>query len=326
MKVKSISALVMAIILMLACTSCATIEIHIPATNVPVFNRLLNGGNNTGNPAAPPPLEPQSQEIPLASEKPSLPTETSAQIEPVLSDNEPASSTAPTQPIKSSPDAPTQSAGPSSGIPTTKEEIVKYYCTAYNKIAKEAKTVTRTYDYVSNYNNIVSINNNKTLEGIAKMLMNKFMVENKEAWPDATAKNMPPLGKESINIDPKLISSATCTDKGTYYEVILKSTGTDKNYEKDSQPVTGSAGSFGPVLNPKDVTDAAGKYIKFKGLHTLYATASVACKIDKATGRAKEFAYLTPCVLHFDSVTAVVVTVANCDIGLYFHQNWKIDY
>ena len=30
---------------------------------------------------------------------------------------------------------------------------------------------------------------------------------------------------------------------------------------------------------------------------------------------------------HFDSVTAaVVVKVSNCNLGLLFHQTWRVDY
>ena len=84
---------------------------------------------------------------------------------------------------------------------------------------------------------------------------------------------------------------STCTDQGTYYEVTLYSTGTDDNYEIDSQPGVGSAGSIGPLLKAEDVSSAAGSMIEFEGLHSWYATAKVTAKVDKASGRITDLEY-----------------------------------
>ena len=49
--------------------------------------------------------------------------------------------------------------------------------------------------------------------------------------------------------------------------------------------------------------------------------------MDKASGHITKLEYLTPCILHFDQVTAaVIVKVKNCDIGLLFQQTWTVDY
>lgn len=222
-------------------------------------------------------------------------------------------------------DATTTTAAPSTGAPTSKEDIVKLYCEAYNKVS-EASSVTRTYDYTSNYNNIVNVNGNEKLKDLAGTLMTKFMVENTEAVASDHA-SLPPVGSTTLNIDPSLISKATCTDNGDHYLVTLYSTGTDDNYEIDSQPGTGSAGSIGPLLRAEDVTGAAGSIVQFEGLHSWYATAHVTAKIDKATSRITEIEYKTPCILHFDRVKAlVVVSIENCEIGLLFNQKYTIAY
>lgn len=213
----------------------------------------------------------------------------------------------------------------SSAMPTEKADIIKFYCDAYNKIS-EASSVTRTYDYTSNYNNIVNVNNNDKLKDLASSLMTKFMVENAEPVASDHS-SLPPVGTTTLNIDPSLISNATCTDQGTYYEVTLYSTGTDDNYEIDSQPGTGSAGSIGPLLRSEDVTGAAGSIVQFEGLHSWYATAQVTAKVDKASGRITDLEFKTPCILHFDKVKAlVVVSIENCEIGLLFHQKYTIAY
>ena len=290
---KKIIALLLTFCLAAACASCATITISIPV-------EIATAQNGTAD----------TNTTPAATEPAQTPTEPAAV---------PADNTAETP----SPDVP---ADAPSGMPSTTAEVLKYYCDAYNKIASESKAVTRTYDYTSNYNNILNINNNSTLEGLANTLMGKFMVENTDPVAgDASA--LPPVGLTSLNITEDKVSSATCTDKGDTYEIVIKSTGTDDNQEADLNPGDGSAGLIGPLLRTDDVTGAAGSLISFEGLHAYYATASVTATVDKASGHITQMVYNTPCILHFDQVTAaVIVKVKNCDIGLLFQQTWTVDY
>ena len=289
---KKIIALLLTLCMAAACASCATITISIP---VEIATAQNGAADTTAAPAATEPAQ--------TTEQPAVPVDNTEQTP--------------------SPDVP---ADVPSGAPSTTAEVLKYYCDAYNKIASESKAVTRTYDYTSNYNNILNINNNSTLEGLANTLMNKFMVENTEAVAgDASA--LPPVGLSSLNITEDKVSSATCTDKGDTYEIVIKSTGTDDNQEADLNPGDGSAGLIGPLLRTDDVTGAAGSLISFEGLHAYYATASVTATVDKASGHITQMVYNTPCILHFDQVTAaVIVKVKNCDIGLLFQQTWTVDY
>ncbi len=267
-----------------------------------------------------PPTQPQAPAAPVTQPSTQAPATTVPTQAPTTPADPNAGTTAPTQaPVTQ---APTQAPA---GAPTAKEDIVKLYCDAYNNIS-QASSVTRTYDYTSNYNGIVNVGGNDKLKDLAGTLMNQFMVENTEAIPSDHS-SLPPVGSTTINIDPALISNATCTDNGDHYIVTLYSTGTDANYEIDSQPGTGSAGSFGPLLRAEDVSGAAGSMIKFDGLHSWYGTAEVTAKVDKATTRITEIEYKTPCVLHFDKVTAlVVVSIENCEIGLLFQQKYTIAY
>ncbi|MBQ3537463.1 MAG: hypothetical protein IJA39_02690, partial [Clostridia bacterium] len=67
--------------------------------------------------------------------------------------------------------------------------------------------------------------------------------------------------------------------------------------------------------------------IKFEGLHSWYATATATAKIDKATGRMTDLEFKSPCILHFDQVTAAfVVKIQNCEVGLLFNQIFKVEY
>lgn len=299
MKAKKVLALILLSAMMLSFASCSTYEL--------VFH--LNIPENTGNVNQDVTPEPDNN---TPVETPTQNTETPTQnTETPSAGEENTSATAQT---------------PSTGAPTEKAEIVKLYCSAYNKMA-EAKTLKKVYDYTSNYNNILNIDGgNKILETTANTLMGMFMKENTDQF-DVKVTDIPPVGIGTLDINPSLISKATCADKGTYYEVVIYSTGTDSKYEIDSAPGTGSAGSFAPLLRTEDVSGAAEGYIEFTGLHSWYATATATAKIDKATGRMTALELKTPCVLHFDTVSAVkIVNVGACEVGLLFHQKFEATY
>ena len=315
MKIKRLAAALVAVVMIFACTSCATIVVKVPAVNLQAIadrlntnsNTNTNTNNNSNQNTTPEPSVSQNTETP--SENTDTPSEAPSQ------NGETPSST---------PETPTEK--PASGMPSTKEEIINYYVTAYNKIATDSKKVVRTFDTTTNYNNIVQIGSNEKIADLAESLMTKFMKPNDEDL-EKTPSDLPPVGVTTLSISPSQISSATCVDKGSYYEVTLKSTGTDSNYEIDSVAGKGSAGVIGPLLRTEDVTGAAGSLIKFEGLHAKYATCSVTAKIDKASGHITDFSFRSPCILHFDKVTAlVIVKVENCDLGLLFEQTWTVAY
>ena len=298
MRIKRLLALLLTAAIVLTFASCATVTVTIPVN----VGTAQSGAAPAGEPAS----------TPAATEQAAAPTQ-----QPAASTDTPA-----TQAPASDDAAPAEA---SNGAPTTKAEIIKYYCDAYNKIATDAKEVTRTYDYTSNYNKILNINGNSTLESLAGTLMDKFMVETTDPLPgDASA--LPPVGLTTLNIPEDKISEATCVDKGSTYEITLKSTGTDDNQEADVNPGEGSAGLIGPLLRTDDVSGAVKGVLTFDGLHAYYATASVKATVDKASGHITELVYNTPCVLHFDQVTVVILKVKNCDIGLLFQQTWTATY
>lgn len=298
MNMKKILALLLTAAVILTCASCATITLTIPVNVTPAQNAAPA---DTATQAA----APADTQAAAPADQPAASSDTPAAETPAADAAAPAEA--------------------SNGAPATKAEIIKYYCDAYNKIATDAKEVTRTYDYTSNYNKILNINGNSTLESLAGTLMDKFMVETTDPLPgDASA--LPPVGLTSLNIPEDKISEATCEDKGSTYEITLKSTGTDDNQEADVNPGEGSAGLIGPLLRTDDVSGAVKGVLTFDGLHAYYATASVKATVDKASGHITELVYNTPCVLHFDQVTVVILKVKNCDIGLLFQQTWTASY
>ncbi len=306
MKLKRLIALLLSAVIVLSFTACTTIELVIPVGNIPVQ------GGNTGTTPTPDTNTPPSAEQTTAASV-QTPEQTTAASQGAEQTTAPSG------------EAETQAPAQNSGVPSTKAEIVKLYCDAYNKLGT-ASSITRTYDYTSNYNNILDIDGgNSTLAGIANKLMGMFMVENTDPLT-VDVNGLPPVGVGTLNIDPSVISDAKCNDKGDHYEVILYSTGTAANREVDSQPGQGSAGSFGPLLRSEDVSGAAAGFIEFNGLHSYYETASVTAKITK-DGKITDLSFETPCILHFDSVSALkIINVGVCEIGLLFQQTYKIAY
>lgn len=316
---KKVIALVLAVVMTVLMASCAAVTVTVNVDETPALQSLF-GRSSTAQTEA---TEAPVTQAP-ATQAPA--TQTAATETPVT--ETPVTATPATEtPATETPatEAPATETPAASGIPSTKDEIIAYYVAAYNKIGTDGGKITRTYDYTSNYNNILNINGNSKLESLANTLMNKFMVETTDAT-EYTFADMPPVGIENLQISSSQINQATFTDNGDTYTVVLTSTGTDDNYEIDSVAGQGSAGVVGPLLRTEDVSGAAGSLLSFEGLHAWYAEAKVTATVDKASGHITAFDFETPCVLHFDQVKVTLIKVENCDIGLLFQQKYTIAY
>ena len=305
---KKFFAVLTALILLVICTSCTKVVICIPEKYIPVFNR-------SGAPAA-----QTDTSVPSTDSSVVTPVETQAQ-----QSETPTQGSQQSEQPSSGASTETPTSAPSSGAPSTKEEVIAYYVACYNKIATDSKSVVRNFDSTTQYNNILNINGNKFLQTLAEKLMGMFMGPTD---PDVamTADDIHPKGVKSLSISPSQIKNATCKDNGSTYVITMTSTGTDDNYEIDAQPGKGSAGVIGPLLRTEDVTGAAGSFLSFEGLHAYYPTCTVVATVDKASGHITNFDFNSPCVLHFDKVDAKIAKVENCDIGLLFEQKWTVTY
>ncbi|MBQ3520240.1 MAG: hypothetical protein IJA31_13080 [Clostridia bacterium] len=313
-KILRIALVVTMLAAMLLCaTSCAKVKLYVQVDSINSGYEIVNidsNGNAVGLPAG-------NNAVTDTTAAPVADT-TAA---PVADTTTPAAEDTTAAPV-----ADTTAAAAPAGTPSTNEEIVALYVSAYNKIAAEATKATKTYDYTSNYNNILKIGNNSTLSGIAESLMGKFMVENTDAVDFAVA-DVPPVGLTTSPLTAADVASATCVDNGATYTVTITSTGTDANPEVNPTVGGGSAGKIGPLIETSSITDAVGGIIKFEGLALKYSDCSATATIDKATGRITELYLRMPGILHFDKVTAaVVVSVNDCDIGLLGEQRWTITY
>ncbi len=307
-------------VMLLSVTSCAKVRLYVQVDSINSGYEIVNidaNGNAVGLPAGSDNAVANTTNAPVAESTVPVADTTNAPVADTT--NAPAADT--TAPV-----ADTTAAPAPSGAPSSTEEVVALYVSAFNKMKSEATKATKTYDYTSNYNNILKIGNNSTLAGIAESLMGKFMVENTEATDFAVA-DVPPVGSTSSNLTAADVAAATCTDNGDTYTVTITSTGTDANPEVNPTVGAGSAGKIGQLIETSAITDAVGSAIKFEGLALRYSDCTVTATIDKASGRILDLYYRMPGVLHFDKVTAaVIVSVNDCDIGLLGEQRWTITY
>lgn len=289
-------SVILALMIVFSLTACTRVVVRVPAEVLQLFGSQSVGGYQA------PAQQTPAQQTPA--------TQTPAQQTPATQ----------------TPAAAKPAAADSLGSFASRDEAIAYYVTAYNKIATDSKSITRTYDYTSNYKNIVDVGGNDAIAKVAKTLMDANMKENFDEIP-GTINDVAPKGLSSISINSSQVSQVIVEDKGDAYVITLKSTGTDENPELDCQPGQGSAGVIGPLLRTEDVAGGAGDMVAFEGLHAKYPQGQVTATIDKAGGHITELKFDCPCILHFDQAVAVkVLKVQNTELGLEFLQTWVMTY
>lgn len=218
---------------------------------------------------------------------------------------------------------------PVSGKPSTKEEIVKYYETAVNKVKSQAKSVAKVYSNAEHYKNILELGNYSALKSIASNLMGTFMKADDKrydfAGTAAIVENFPPRKVSNVKIDPSIIAEAKCDDKGSYYEVFLKTNATEANPDVNAQPGTGKAGQLVNVIEMQDITGAVEGIVTLNGVENRYFGATVKAKIDKATGNMTELETYLPSVLYLGEVK-VIFTAKGISIGLAYTEKWTVTW
>lgn len=216
--------------------------------------------------------------------------------------------------------------------PSTKKEIIDYYNKAVNKVKSDAKSVVKFYDNSSNYKGIVEAGG---LSKIGKMLMDIFLKENHKRETFENTENIvkvfPVEGQKTSNITPDIVKSATCEDKGTYYEITLIANCSDSKPDVNPPKNGGIVGKMFNILVPEDITNAtesvSEKLLELKGIKYSYMGGEIVARIDKATGNMTYLYTKLPMILSFAKAKAPLVgTVENAAIGLQFENKWEINW
>ena len=243
--------------------------------------------------------------------------------------NNPSSSDSST-PTGDSGNAPAGDSGAQSGSSvagdlSTKEGVVEYYKTAHAKVLAEAKSVTRTYDNPTNYEEYLEVGGNSTLANVAKQLMGMFMKENTEAlvYTGADiATNFPPSKNSCAGLTADMIKDFSCKEEGDNYIITLT-----LNSSKESPDLGDNAAHLVSIVDAKTVEDAAAGFVSFTGLRNEYIAPTITATINKATGQMTALETLTPSYMKFDKATvAFVVNVNNVGLGLQYEQKWTVEW
>lgn len=235
------------------------------------------------------------------------------------SSSAPSNST-PSEPASGDAAAPADSAA--SGDLSTPAGVVEYYKTAYAKVLSDAKTANHTYNNTLNYNDVLDIDGNSTIAGVAKTLMGMFMKEetNLASYTGGDiAANFPGAHIENLTAD--MLSEATCVEDGNNYVLTLKVNSTEEDYDLGDK-----TGSITDIVSEQEVMDAAGSMVKLTGLENHYIGATVKATIDKATGNMIQFESDVPSYMCFSEAKVAIISVKNCRIGLEYIQTWTMEY
>jgi hypothetical protein len=321
-KLRPIALMLVIVMVCFAFTSCqttfnglnegATIVMHVVGAPQDMGNFGL-GGSGRGS-AAPVVPTPTAAPAPIPTAAPV----TNAPAEETPTQAAPSGET-----TTQAPSGETTTAAPAGdGTPSTKEEIVNLFTTAYNKAMAEAKGATHVKTSPTNNPPIVETGK---LSSIASGLMGSFL---KESSPNTEipVTDVPPKGLSTSPLTAAIVAEATCTENAGVYEVMIKLNCTEENPDVNPPAGGGKAGTIVNVLETSTITDAVGNVVKFENPKNTYFDTTVKAKIEKDSGKLLELQAICPSILSFDKVTAVVLSVENARIGLTYDDTYKINW
>ena len=209
------------------------------------------------------------------------------------------------------------SEAPTEAAPTTAAEIVALFNESANKIKTNATKVVKNYEKRT-------VNNDKVvipagLESTAESMMATFMKDDTDPIVYATkaeiqSEYLVPEQSYVSKLDPAYVTSATCTDTGKEYQIVLKLK-THKN------PTAGVG--IGAVCDVIEASEVASKASFIEEFSTEYYNCVVKATIDKATGRMVKTNYTTPLVL---KIRVNLFGTHDASLGFTFEKDYTITY
>lgn len=201
--------------------------------------------------------------------------------------------------------------------PQTKGEIVEYYKAANAKVKAQAKSVTRVYNRASNYNDVIETGNNPLLSKIGKAVMGRFLTEDLEpktfATRDEIAGAFPP-SNAVCGLTPEDVETATCTDKGAFYEIEI-------HMLPEVDPVNGKGtGAVGTIITKQEITDAVAGYVDISEIHCDYENVYLIASISKGSGDITELYVHMPMYLNLSALGM------DCKVGLCFEDRYTVEW
>ncbi len=216
---------------------------------------------------------------------------------------------------------------PADKKPETPAEIAAYYNAAANKVKKESPK----YDLV--ITNIIGniTSSSKFINGLIKQIVPMFSTDPANFNQDnaqSSANTGIPVYKQNYGgkVEASSLKSATCVDKGSYYEITMKF----KDEKLSALPTQAQVPNtrHGQAFNmlTKEIVD--NETVKFKAIAKLdtfaptYHDSYVVARIEKATGR---MLYTELECRNTSDVVAKIVG-ASLDVSVEFGNNQKFTY
>lgn len=216
------------------------------------------------------------------------------------------------------------SSGDASDV-TTKEGAVELYKKAHAKVLAEAKSVTRTLDNNTQYNNYLNVGGNSALEGVASTLMGMFLKANEEPVVhegSAIAENFPPTNNSAAGLTADMIGEYSVKEEGDNYIVTLSI-----NSSEASPDLGDYSAHLVNIVQSKQVEEAAAGFVGFSGLRNEYIAPTITATINKTTGQMLDLHTVVPSYMKFDRATVMsIINVDDVGIGLQYEQKWTIQW
>ncbi len=204
-----------------------------------------------------------------------------------------------------------------SDSPMTVEEIVNLFNKSANKIKTDAVKVVKNYEKrIVNEDKFVLP---AGLEDTAKSMISTFMSDDTEpivydTKEDIRNEYIVPEQDYVSKLQPSTVLKATCTDKGSTYEIYLK-----LKDEKNPR-AGGGVAAVCDVIEPHEVSE---KVSFIKRFDASYYNCEIKATIDKATGRMTHTLYSTPVVL---DITVNLFGTHDATAGFTFVKDYTITY
>lgn len=207
--------------------------------------------------------------------------------------------------------------------PKTTAEIVSYYNDSVNRVKKEATSLTRNYKKMKSLPEYLELPS--AIESIGKAAIEQFVKgsDTPETWTSKEdIKTVFPVGgtEYSSHLTVDMVESATCSDKGSTYQIELKLYNDAKTSPAKGE---GYAGVFNTVT-ASTFSDINIPTVTFKSVKVNGIGGSVSCTVDKETGRVTAITFRNTDILDMDVKVAFSDTHAK--FALSAEENYTIKY
>ncbi len=201
--------------------------------------------------------------------------------------------------------------------PTAVADIVNLFNTSANKIKTDATKVVKNYEKrTTNKDKLVLP---AGLESTAENMMKSFMKDDTDPITYATkdeirAEYIVPGQSYVSRLQPSTVVKATCTDKGSTYEIYLK-------LKDQTNPTAGNG--IGAVCDVIETHEVANKAPFVNTFDTSYYNCEIRATVDKATGKMIHTNYKTPLILN---INVSLFGTHDLSIGFTFEKDYTITY